>query len=78
MISRYVQMRLEHKGTYSSSFCISEAYNKELHVNHDDVIKSKHNWLFVTGINRSPVNSPTKASDADLKGFLFTPGQTNE
>ena len=36
---------------------------------HDDVIKWKHflcYWPFVRGIHRSPVNSPTKASDADV------------
>ena len=36
---------------------------------HDDVIQWKHfpcYWPFVRGIHRSPVNSPRKASDAEL------------
>ena len=40
---------------------------------HDDVIKWKHfprNWPFVRGNHRWPVNSPTKASDAELWCFL--------
>ena len=40
---------------------------------HNDVIKWKHfprYWPFVRGIHRSPVNSPTKASDAELWWFL--------
>ena len=44
---------------------------------HDDVIKWKHfprYWPFVRGIHRSPVNSPTKASDTELWCFLsFVP-----
>ena len=39
---------------------------------HNDVIKWKHfphYWLFVRGIHRPPVNSPTKASDAGLWYF---------
>ena len=36
-------------------------------------------WLFVMGIHRSPMNSPHKASDAELWCFLwFGPGQTVE
>ena len=41
---------------------------------HDDVIKWKHfprYWPFVRGIHRSPVNSPHKASDAELWCFLW-------
>ena len=41
---------------------------------HDDVIKWKHfprYWPFVRGIHRSPGNSRTKASDAELWWFLF-------
>ena len=40
---------------------------------HDDVIKWKHfprYWPFVRGIHRSPVNSRTKASDAELWCFI--------
>ena len=40
---------------------------------HDDVIKWKHfsrYWPVVRGIHRSPVHSPTKASDAELWWFL--------
>ena len=40
---------------------------------YDDVIKWKHFprcWPFVRGIHRSPVNSLTKASDAELWCFL--------
>ena len=40
--------------------------------NHDDVIKGKHfprYWPFVRGIDRSPVNSPHKASDAEVWCF---------
>ena len=40
---------------------------------HDDVIKWKlfpRYWPFVRGIHRSPVNSRTKASDAELWCFL--------
>ena len=48
---------------------------------HDDVIKWKHfprYWPFVQGIHRSTVNSPHKASDAELWCFLLwsTPGLT--
>ena len=42
---------------------------------HDDVIKWKHfpcYWPFVRGIHRSPVNSRTKASDAELGCFLWS------
>ena len=42
---------------------------------HDDVIKWKHfprNWPFVRRIHRSPVNSRTKASDAELWCFLWS------
>ena len=42
---------------------------------HDDVIKWKHfpcYWPFVWGIHRSPVNSRTKASDAELWCFLWS------
>ena len=45
----------------------------EMH--HDDVIKWKHfpcYWPFVWGIHRSPVNSPHKASDAELWCFLWS------
>ena len=41
---------------------------------HDYVIKWKHfprNWPSVRKIHRSPVNSPTKASDAELWCFLW-------
>ena len=41
---------------------------------HDDVIKWKHlprYWPFVQGIHRSPVNSRTKASDAELWCIFF-------
>ena len=41
---------------------------------HEDVIKWKdfpRYWLFVRGIHRSPVNSPHKASDAELWCFLW-------
>ena len=40
---------------------------------HDDVIKWKYfprYWPFVRGMHRSPVNSPPKASDAELWCFL--------
>ena len=43
---------------------------------HDDVIKWKHfprYWPFVGGIHRSPVNSPTKASDTELWCFYPRP-----
>ena len=43
--------------------------------NHDDVIKWKHfprYWPFVWGIHRSPVNSHTKASDAELWCFVWS------
>ena len=39
---------------------------------HDDVIKCKHfprYWPFVRAIHRSPVNSPTKASDVERDVF---------
>ena len=39
----------------------------------DDAIKRKRvsrSWPFVRGIHRSPVNSPTKASDAEFDVFL--------
>ena len=41
---------------------------------YDDVIKWKYfprYWLFVKGIRRSPVDSPQKASDADLWCFFI-------
>ena len=47
---------------------------------HDDIIKWKHfplYWPFVHGIHQSPVNSLTKAGDADLRCFLWSvPEQT--
>ena len=42
---------------------------------HDDVIKWRHfprYWPFVRGIHRFPVNSLTKASDAELWRFLWS------
>ena len=42
---------------------------------HDDVIKRNHFprcWPFVRGIHRSPVNSRTKACDAELWCFLWS------
>ena len=42
---------------------------------HDDTIKWKHfpnYWTFVKWINRLPVDSPTKASDAELRCFLWS------
>ena len=42
---------------------------------HDNVIKWKHfprYWPFVRRIHRSPVNSRTKASDAELLCFLWS------
>ena len=49
---------------------------------HVDVTNWKHfprYWPFVRGIHRSPVNPPTKASDAELWCFLWsTPEQTIE
>ena len=41
---------------------------------HNGVIKWKHfqsYWPFVRGIHRSPVNSRTKASDVELRCFLW-------
>ena len=41
---------------------------------HDDVIKWKHfprYWLFVRGIHRSPIDSITRASDAEFWCFLW-------
>ena len=50
--------------------------------NHDDLIKWKHfprHWHFLRGIQRSPVVSLTKASDADFWFFLWAaPEQTIE
>ena len=40
-----------------------------LHPKHDDAIKRKHftrDWPFARGIHASPVDSPHKASDAEL------------
>ena len=42
---------------------------------HDNVIKWTHflrNWPFVRGIHQSPVNSPHKASDAELCWVLWS------
>ena len=42
---------------------------------HNDVIKWKHFphcWPFVRGIHRSLLNSPQKASDAELRYFLWS------
>ena len=42
---------------------------------HDDVIKWKHfprHWPFVRGIHPAPVNSPHKASDAELWCSLWS------
>ena len=54
----------------------------QLRVHLDDVIKWKHFprcWPFVRVIHRSPVNSGTKASDAELWCFLwFAPEPTVE
>ena len=47
---------------------------------HTDVTKWKHfprYWLFVWGIHRSPVDSLTKASDAELWCFLWANGWAN-
>ena len=44
-------------------------------LSHDDVIKWEHfprSWPFVRGIHRWPVNSPHKASDAELGCFLWS------
>ena len=41
----------------------------------DDVIKWKYfsrHWPFVRGLHRSPVNSSHKASDAELRCFLWS------
>ena len=46
-----------------------EIHAKHSEVSHDDVIKWKYfprYWPFVRGIHRSPVNSCTKAGDAEL------------
>ena len=46
-----------------------EFLNRQVSSLHDDVIKRKHfprYWPFVREIHRSPVNFPTKASDAEL------------
>ena len=53
----------------TSSFQMYQLSNQ-----HDDVIKWKHfprYWPFVRGIHRSPVNSPTKASDVELMFSLI-------
>ena len=53
-------------------YVCGEYKRRLVHPYHDDVIKWKHfprNWPFVRGIHRSPVNSRTKASDAEL-GFF--------
>ena len=44
-------------------------FSKVFKSGHDDVIKWKHftrYWPFLRGIHRSSVNSPQKASDAEL------------
>ena len=51
-----------------------------LGVGHDDVIQWRHfprHWPFVRGIHRSSMDSPHKASDAELWCFLWSaPEQT--
>ena len=57
---------------YSQSFQLLFSW-VDLLMGHDDVMKWKHfprYWPFVRGIHRSPVNSHTKASDAELCYFL--------
>ena len=51
----------------------NDSWNLEKYCNHDDAIKWKHfprNWPFMRWIHRPPINSPTKASDAELWCFL--------
>ena len=53
--------------------CLTGIFCRE--VKHDDVIKWKQfprHWPFVRGIHRWPVNSPHKASDAELWCFLWS------
>ena len=46
---------------------------RDLHTNHDDVIKWKHfprYWPFVRGIHRSPVNSPHRPVTRNFDAFF--------
>ena len=76
----YVVPHSKRNFDYKSDFKLTMGpYNlnlPEVISNHDDVIKWKHfprYWSFVWGIHRSPgpVNSPHKASDAELWCFLW-------
>ena len=58
----------------SQKLCSRFVLDSDLLRFHDDVIKWKHfphYWPFVRGIHRSPVNSHTKASDAELWCFFY-------
>ena len=62
---------------YVSLCCYGDINFSEsmLMTHHDDVMKWKHfprYWPFVQGIHRSPVNSRTKDSDAELWCFLLS------
>ena len=54
---------------------LDNSLSKRLSLSHDDVIRWKHfprYWPFARGIHRWPVNSVTKASDAELWCFLWS------
>ena len=55
--------------------CIIGDYKLTSNMLHDDVIKCKHfprYWPIVRGLHRLPVNSLTKARDAELWCFLWS------
>ena len=65
--------RNRHRGSYDEASC------PVLIGTHDDVMTWKHfpcYWPFVRGIHRWPVNSHTKASDAELWGFLWSASES--
>ena len=65
-----LQLRFVKRNQVRPSLPLSVSYYY-----HDDVIKWKHfprYWPFVWRIHRSPVNSPQKASDAELWYFLWS------
>ena len=82
---RVYLIHLKHISTGEHSLHISwRSTHPYIYISYfqDDVMKWKYvppYWPFVRGIHQSLVNSPTKASDAELWCFLWSaPNQTVE
>ena len=70
----YICCRLGYFAYLQAATCKQNGHSPP-EVSHNDGIKWKHfprYWSFVRGIHRSPVNSPHKASDAELWSFLWS------